>query len=165
MINNERQYAVTKSRVREFEAAVAAIDLEIANGADVILALVRAGLPSKTDEMKRDIAEYEALRSGRVLRVNADNLEELLEALIKTRIGLGLTQRGLAERMGMREDQVQRYDQTDYESASYARLMEAHAALSSGAARGTGCENVPSGDRVLSRIRSRASGSGLSTSA
>ena len=153
MIKNERQYAVTGSWVRKFEAAVADMDLKLADRVDEMLALERAGLQSKTDEMKRDIAEYEALKSGRVPRVDAGNLEELPEALIRMRIGLGLTQRELAERMGIREQQVQGYEETDYESASYARLMEAHAALSSGAARGTGCEDVPSSDRVLSRIK------------
>ena len=54
---------------------------------------------------------------------------------------------------------MQRYEQTDYESASYVRLMDAHAALSSGAARGTGCEDVPSGDHVLSRIEIASLGS------
>ena len=153
MIKDEREYAVTGSWVRRSEAAVAGMDLKLADRADEMLALERTGLQSKTDEMRRDIAEYEALRSGMVPRVDAGNLEELPEALIQMRIGLGLTQRELAERMGIRERQVQWYEETDYESASYARLMDAHAALSSGAARGTGCEDVPSSGRVLSRIK------------
>ena len=153
MIKNERQYAVTRSWVRKFEAAVAEMDLELAGGADRILMAERAGLQSKADEMKVDIAEYEALKSGQVPHVDVGNLEELPTALIKMRIGLGLTQRELAERMGIREQQVQRYEHTDYESASYARLMEVHAALSSGAARGTGCEDVPNDAHVLSRIK------------
>ena len=153
MIKNERQYAVTRSRVRKFEAAIADMDLELACGADRIQMAERTGLQSKTDKMKRDIAEYEALRSGMVPHVDAGNLEDLPEELIKMRIGLGLTQRELAERMGIREQQVQRYEQTDYESASYARLMEAHAALSPGTARGTGCEDVPNDAHVLSRIK------------
>ena len=152
MIKNDRQYAVTKSRVRRFEAAIADMDLQLASGTGGMLMVERTGLQSKTDEMKRDIAEYEALRSGRVPHVDADNLEELPEALIKTGIGLGLTQRELAERMGMREEQVQRYEQTDYESASYARLMEVHAALSSEGAQVARCEDVPRSDHVLSRI-------------
>lgn len=153
MIKNERQYAVTRSWVKKFEAAVADMDTKLAGGADRILMAERTGLQSKADQMKGDIAEYEALKSGSIPRVDAGNLEELPEALIKMRIGLGLTQRELAERMGIREQQVQRYEQTDYESASYARLMEAHAALSSGTVRGTGCEDVPNGDHVLSRIK------------
>ena len=153
MIKNERQYAVTRSWVKKFEAAIADMDLELAGGADKIMMAERTGLQSKADEMKGDIAEYEALKSGRVPHVDVGNLEELPEALIKMRIGLGLTQRELAERMGIREQQVQRYEHTDYESAGYARLMEVHAALSSGAARWTGCEDVPNDAHVLSRIK------------
>ena len=154
MIKNEREYAVTRSWVRRFEAAMADMDAELANGADGMLALERAGLQSKTDEMKGDIAEYESLKSGKIPPADACNLEELPEALIKRRIGLGMTQRELAERMGLRVEQVQRYEQTDYESATCARLMEAHAALSPGAAPGAGCEDVPNGAHVLARIKS-----------
>ena len=153
MIKNERQYAVTRSWVRKFEAAMADMDLEPASGADRIQMAVRTGIQSKTDEMKVDIAEYESLMSGKIPHVDTGNLEELPEALIKMRIALGLTQRELAERIGIHEQQVQRYEQTDYESASYVRLMDTYAALSSGVAQGAGCEDVLNDAHVLSRIK------------
>ena len=157
MIKSEREYAVTRSWVGRFEAAMAGMDAELANGADRMLVLERAGLQNKTDEMKDDIAEYESLKSGRIPPVDAGNLEELPEALIKRRIGLGMTQRELAERAGMSEEEVQRHEQTDYESAGYARLMEVHAALSPGTGPGTGpgteCGDAPNAARVLARIK------------
>ena len=153
MIKNERQYAVTRSWVKKFEATIAGMDLELASGADRMRMAVRTGMQSKADEMKGDIAEYESLKSGKIPHVDTGNLEELPEALIKMRIALGLSQRELAERMGIHEQQIQRYEQTDYESASYARLMDTYAALSSGATQGTGCEDVPNDAHVLSRIK------------
>ena len=64
-----------------------------------------------------------------------------------------MTQRELAERMGMREQQIQRYEETGYESARYARLMEAHAALSQGAAPAAWRQGVPGEARVMSRVK------------
>ena len=154
MIKNEREYAVTKSWVKRFEEGVSDIDQRLAGGGDQMLALERAGLQSKAAEMRRDIAEYEALRSGSAPDMDSCGLEDLPEALIKARIALGMTQRGLAERMGIREQQIQRYEQTDYESASYARLMEVRAALSpGGAAPGTGCGDIPDMAHAMSRAR------------
>ena len=156
MIRNEREYAVTKSWVKKFEAAAARIDAELADGTDKILEAERTGLRSRADEMRNDIAEYEALKAGRMPPADMGNLEELPDALIGARIALGMTQRELAEKMGMREQQVQRYEQTGYESASYARLLEVHAALSPGAeskaGQGTGCGDIPDGAHIMSRI-------------
>lgn len=102
MIRNEREYAVTKSWVKKFEAAAAKIGDELAGGTNKILEAERTGLQSRADEMKIDIAEYEALKSGTAPPADVGNLEELPDALIKARIALGMTQRELAERMGMR---------------------------------------------------------------
>ena len=160
MIKGEREYAVTRSWAEKFEAAMAGIDARLKEGGpDRMLEAGRRGLQGLTDDMRRDIAEYEALGSGRVPPADAGNLEELPEALIKRRIGLGMTQEELAERMGMRAQDVEEYERTDYESADYARLMEAHAALSPGAAReGTGRWGAPSEARVLSRIKAAGLG-------
>ena len=153
MIKNELQYEVTRSRVKKFDAAVARMDLEPARGGDRLQAVERVGLESKADEMRRDIAEYEALRSGRMPAVDADDLECLPRQLIKARIALGMTQRELAERAGMPEWRVGEYERTDYESAGYAQLMEVHDALLPGAARGAVRGDGPHVDRVLSKIK------------
>ena len=158
MIKNECQLAVTASCVEKFEAAVAKMDLELAGGGDRMLTAERAGLRSKADKMRREIAEYKALRSGRMPAVDAGNPEGLPEQLIKARIALGMTQRELAERAGMPERRVQEYERTDYESAGYAQLMAVHGALFPGSARGAARADAPVLDRVLSRIK--ASGLG-----
>jgi len=49
--------------------------------------------------------------------------------LIRARIALGLTQRDLAKRVGLKEQQIQRYENNGYASASYVRLMEIVSAL------------------------------------
>ena len=110
IIRNERECAVTRSWAKKFEAAAAKIGGEMAGGADKILEAERTGLQSQADEMKSDIAEYEALKSGTAPPADVGNIEELPDALIKARIALGMTQRELAEKMGMRERQIQRYE-------------------------------------------------------
>ena len=54
---------------------------------------------------------------------------ELPANLIKARIARGLSQKDLADRIGLKEQQIQRYEATDYASASLARIKEVVSAL------------------------------------
>ena len=56
-------------------------------------------------------------------------VEELPMALIRARISAGMTQEGLARRLGVKPQQVQRYEATEYESASFARIRKVVQAL------------------------------------
>jgi transcriptional regulator with XRE-family HTH domain len=89
----------------------------------------REALRSQLEELQEQLAEYEGLRSATSPIVSLDSLEELPAALIRARIAAGLTQRQLAERLGLKEQQIQRYEATDYASADFARLSEIARAL------------------------------------
>ena len=52
------------------------------------------------------------------------SLSELPGVLIRARIAMGLSQTDLARRLNMKPQQVQRYEATNYMSASLARLIE-----------------------------------------
>ena len=56
-------------------------------------------------------------------------VDELPTVLIKARISQGLSQKDLAERIGLKEQQIQRYEATDYASASLSRIKEVANAL------------------------------------
>lgn len=56
-------------------------------------------------------------------------VEDLPKALIRARIAAGMTQEGLARRLGLKPQQVQRYEATDYESATFARILKVVQAL------------------------------------
>ena len=56
-------------------------------------------------------------------------VDELPTVLIKARISQGLSQKDLAERIGLKEQQIQRYEATDYASASLSRIKEVASAL------------------------------------
>ena len=87
---------------------------------------------SQLADLEAELREYEAIREGRfevdVLRVVAD----LPDLLIKARIAQGLTQRDLADRLGLKEQQIQRYEATDYATAKWSRIREVAGALSMG---------------------------------
>jgi len=131
MIKNEREYRITKSQAQKFEQALAQGDAaeEVAGLHPLIQKAQKDALQSQSDELREQIAEYESLRAGKQAVISLNSLEELPQALIRARIAGGLTQRDLAERMGLKEQQIQRYEATEYASADLARVNEVAMAL------------------------------------
>lgn len=132
MIRNEREYRITKKALREFEQVVTEYPEHPPEGAQVhplIWQTGREAYRSQLEDLKTQVAEYEALRSGLRQVFSLTSIEELPAALISSRIAQGLTQKQLAERLGLKEPQVQRYEATAYASASLTRLLEVVRAL------------------------------------
>ena len=84
---------------------------------------------SQADDLRRELAEYERLRSGEERTFEASSLRGIAELLIKARVARGWSQRRLADELGIAEQQVQRYESTGYSAASLARLADIADAL------------------------------------
>ncbi len=129
MIRNERQYRITKAHADKFARALQ--EAAARSGIDPLLhRLEQDALRSQLRDLEQDIREYETLQSGQQSVLSLDSFAELPSALVKARIAAGLTQKDLADRLGLKEQQVQRYETTDYASASVTRLKEVIDALS-----------------------------------
>jgi HTH-type transcriptional regulator/antitoxin HigA len=75
------------------------------------------------------LQEYETLKSGSVEILKASTLQELPTILIKARIVKGWSQRQLADTIGVKEQQIQRYEAEEYASANLRRLEDVAIAL------------------------------------
>ena len=128
MIKNERQYRITKAQVARFDQALERLAGQTPEGTACIQPRLRQAqedaLRSQRDDLQAELAEYDQLREGHERRFNLDSFDELPRALIKARIANGMTQRELADRLGLNERQIQRYEATDYSSASFTRVSE-----------------------------------------
>jgi len=128
MIKNERQYRITKSQIAKFEIAFE--ELTSRGGTTTRLRkLERDALQSQLDELRDAVKQFEQLRKGGPHRINIESLDDLPRVLVKARIMAGLSQKELAERLHLKEQQIQRYEATDYCSASLTRLKEVVEAL------------------------------------
>lgn len=122
MIQNERQYRVTKTNLERFktvlERAETVPDLHpVQRRAQV------GAIRSEIEVMSADLGEYEALREGNGGRLDVNVVLALPENLIRARIAAGLTHKDLAGLLGVKEQQVQRYERTQYRSASLERVI------------------------------------------
>jgi len=123
MIANERQYRMTKAWIERFSDSAHHM-AEASEGTDPLIraAMVRQ-YDSQVDELHQEIEEYDALRTGQITHLDVDSLTALPDALIRARIAAGLTQKELATRLGLKEQQIQRYEATHYTGVSLDRAQ------------------------------------------
>ena len=131
MITNERQYGITRNKADRLARAIEEFDEKRRGHVDVHPRLVQAerdGLASQLAGLKDELKEYERLKTG-MTAIRVGSFDELADGLIKVRIADGLSQRALAQRLELKEQQVQRYEAERYASASFRRLCEVARAL------------------------------------
>lgn len=131
MIKNEKQYRITRAQVRRFQKALAELAGRIrpSNISRRLWEAQRQAAQSQMEELREQVEAYERLQFGNGKEVVLEAVEDLPKALIRARIASGMTQEGLALRLGLKAQQVQRYEATEYESASFARILKVVQAL------------------------------------
>lgn len=129
MITNEVQYRSTKAHLARFEEALANLRAKAEDKPSKLAQAEIDAVASQGEDLRAELAEYDRLRSGKVSNLEASSLAELASLLVKARIARGWTQRRLAEALGIAEQQVQRYESTDYRAASLARMCDVASAL------------------------------------
>lgn len=129
MIKNSKQLGITKTRLAELihtrdEFLLMEHDKESAKyqlGIDSLNSLI--------EDLENEIKEYESLINGNLHCLQAKSLIDIPNVLIATRIAQKLSHRQLGELLGLKEQQIQRYEATDYETASWPRIFEIAFAL------------------------------------
>lgn len=132
MIKNARQYAVTKKQIGFLEGALGELlsQDEPTDQDDALFRQIQAdALRGQLGDLIAEVRAYDDLRSGQPANFDLAAIESLPRTLIAARIATGMTQKDLAGRLGIKEQMIQRYEATNYASASFARLREIARAL------------------------------------
>lgn len=124
MITNERQYRIAKSEIARFEKAIARSEEQNKDLHPKLRQAMHGGMESQLDELREQVAEYDALRKGKIRKFEFDSLSSVPIGLIKARIAKGLTQKDLARALHLKEQQIQRYEATLYEGAGLERIQQ-----------------------------------------
>ena len=164
MIRNERQYRTTLRQRQMLAEALSGLggrDIpmpsrgsgpEAHNQAAEITELQRASLVGQLSDLDNQVLEYEQLRAGQLAVARVASLADLPDALVRARIAAGLSHRELAARLGLKEQQVQRYEAERYAAASLSRLREVMTALG---VELEGDVQLPTSETPLSTLRRR----------
>ncbi len=133
MIKNERQYRITKAQASGFRQTLEDLRRRTADTSGLNPRIAEAqedAVRSQLADLEQGLREYESLKAGRFQLDELQAIGGVATALIKARIALELSHKELAERLGLKEQQIQRYEATDYVSASLGRIREVANALS-----------------------------------
>lgn len=129
MITNEKQYRSTRSIAERLRRSLVELDRRESGFPDILINAHREAITSQASELEADVAFYEKLRSGSVTGFKAQSLRDLPDVLIQARIARGMSQKDLGDFLGLKEQQIQRYEADRYRGASLDRLTEVADAL------------------------------------
>ena len=113
MIKNDQQLAMTKQRIDDARA----LETEGDSTAKTVYS-------EFIQELETEVREYESIRAGFNNVFRLSSIDDLGEALVKCRLALGMTQESLALKLGLKEQQIQRYEASEYEKAPLWKLAE-----------------------------------------
>lgn len=123
MIKNDKQYKVTKNATKLFKVRLLELDDKINSGDDSILLKVeRDALKSQYEELILSLHDYENTLNNSKTIFNLNSLADIDGVLIKARIANGYSQKKLADLLGVKEQQIQRYEAAGYSSASLDKI-------------------------------------------
>jgi HTH-type transcriptional regulator / antitoxin HipB len=129
MIQNERQYKITQTKLRDLLLDRATLDLPDFDLHPRLILARKNSLNILIGELEQEIAEYDRLKSGQINKWPIESLQDLPNVMIKARIAVGMTQKELAEKIGVQEQQIQRYEANNYRAVGFERLQEVMSAL------------------------------------
>ncbi|GJD21252.1 hypothetical protein RIVM261_062080 [Rivularia sp. IAM M-261] len=87
---------------------------------------------SQVDEFNAEIAEYERLAhcdKTQPVKIQVENFNKLPDVLIKARIAAKMSQKELADILGISEERIKECEDKDYQCASFLEVLDVSEAL------------------------------------
>lgn len=124
MIKNQKQAGGARERLKELLAQQAELESKKASLTPLKYKVAIEALNGFIEELTNEIKEYEYLDKEEICCIPEGDLEDLPHMLIKARIARKMSQEDLAQKLDINAQQIQRYEASDYESASWTRIVE-----------------------------------------
>lgn len=127
MIRNEQEYRNTLYWLERFEQSITELDNTESLKVDFKRwKLQRDSYQSQVEDLKEQIREYETLTNHdpqTPIVLKLDDINNLPQLLIQARMAAKLSQKELADLAGLTEAEIQKYEDRDYEDASFLDVM------------------------------------------
>ena len=129
MIATEKELKNTQQSIHELQEKLQEIEKNAENIHPIMLKGRVNSLKNFIQKMSEDIANYEALKRGDLKTFRNISLLDIHKILIQVRIAKKWTQEKLAQKLGLTQQQIQRYEAQDYGTASLNKIKEIVEAL------------------------------------
>lgn len=122
MIKNEKQYKISKRKVIELTEAIDGINNNPKKD-PLRKELLTCSLIMAKEELEQEILLYETLKKDKQGILKERLFSELPSLLTEYKIKSGLTQKEFAEQLGIKEQQLQRYEADNFKSVTFKNLL------------------------------------------
>lgn len=129
MIKNQKQVKITEGKLAELLKAKSDFEKNKDDIAELEYSLGINSFNALISQLEDDLSQYKSLTEGDLHCLKASSLQNIPEVLIMARLAQKMSQRELADLLGIKEQQIQRYEATDYGKASWLRIVEVGSAL------------------------------------
>ena len=123
MIKNEKQYKITKKHLLGIYDDMKRIN----DSYDPVPAqkrLILVSLATMKEQMESEMRVYELLKASKSNILKSRSLTELPSLITEYKIALGLTQKEFSKKIGMKEQQLQRYEAENFQGISFKNLIK-----------------------------------------
>jgi len=87
-------------------------------------AAIRGSYDGMIRQLEDELREYDQVKSGKLALPHVERLDQIAPFIAKVRIAKGISQTELARRLGISKQVISRYEESDYQTVSIARLQE-----------------------------------------
>lgn len=122
MINNEKQYKISKKKVKELNEQIGRIYNDI-DKHPLRKELLITSLEVARNDIEKEIVVYESLKKDKKNTLKERLISELPTLLTEYKIISGLTQKEFAQKLGVKEQQLQRYEANNFKSVTFKNLL------------------------------------------
>jgi ribosome-binding protein aMBF1 (putative translation factor) len=127
MIKNEKQYKISKKLLSDINENIANLKKDTTQH-PLKIKLLLASAINMQKEIEQDLRLYETLKSNKSTILKERLFIDLPSILVEYKIKAGLTQKEFAEQLGIKEQQLQRYEADNFKSVTFKnfrRFLEA----------------------------------------
>lgn len=130
MIKNKKQYTAMRKQLDELITEIRDAKSVLQCGSNAEFRLQLGTLEKGLVKLQKELEEYEKLTSQSLSWLEFDSFkDDMNKAIMSFRIASGMSQKELAKAMFIQEQQIQRYEQSDYLSAGFERILQLLEAL------------------------------------
>jgi hypothetical protein len=123
MIKNEKQYKITNKKLAILHEKIAEMKSE-GDRLSLTRQLVLNSLLDMSTDMENEVAEYDFLKKNKKNILKSRSLYELPSLITEYKIASGLTQKEFSKKIGMKEQQFQRYEAENFQGISFKNLLK-----------------------------------------
>ena len=123
MIKNEKQYKISKKKLKELSYQIEQVSSDTDQPARRNQLLV-ASLTNTVQELEEEVAAYDSLKKNKKGTLKERLISDLPSLITEYKIASGLTQKEFSEKLGLKEQQLQRYESDNFKSVTFKNLLK-----------------------------------------